>query len=65
MTLLINLREMGELHSWITHEDKRRDNRLPGQVLEISKKEPNAKMKAYHWLEVGLPALSGPYQNRP
>jgi len=63
MTRLVNLREMRTLHSWITHKDKRRDNQPPKK--EISKKKPNAGMKAEDWLEAGLPALSGPHQNRP
>jgi len=63
MTRLVNLREMRALHSWITHKDKRRDNQPPKK--EISKKKPNAGMKAEDWLEAGLPALSGPHQNRP
>ena len=65
MTRLVNLREMGELHSWITHKDKRRDNQPPRQVGGISRKRPNAGVKAEDWLEAGLPALSGPHQNRP
>lgn len=65
MTRLVNLREMGELHVWITHKGKRRDNKPSRQSQRISKPNPNAGMTQQVWLEAGLPALSGPHQNRP
>jgi len=65
MTRLVNLREMGEIHAWITHKGKPTDDKPPRQVREISKKKPNAGMTEELWLEAGLPALSGPHRNRP
>jgi hypothetical protein len=65
MARLVNLREMGELHAWITHKDKQTANKPPRQGRQISKPKPNAGMAEQVWLEAGLPALSGPHQNRP
>ncbi|MFU8796408.1 MAG: hypothetical protein ACNA7X_03820, partial [Dehalococcoidia bacterium] len=65
MTRLVNLREMGELHSWITHKDKQGANKTPRQGRQTSKPEPKAGTAEEVWLEAGLPALSGPHQNRP
>jgi hypothetical protein len=65
MTRLVNLREMGELHSWITNKGKQRDNKPPRQVRGIDKTRPNAGMTEQVWLEADLPALAGPHQDRP
>jgi len=65
MTRLVNLREMGELHAWITHKGQQRDNKPPRQVLGINKTRQNAGMTEEVWLEAGLPVLSGPHQDRP
>lgn len=65
MSRLVNLREMGELHWWIVHKDRQRDNKPPRQVREMSKEKPKAKMIADNWFEADLPALSGPRRNRP
>ncbi len=65
MTRLVNLRETGELHSWITHKGKRRENKPPRQVRSINKTRPNAGITEEVWLEAGLPALAGPHQDRP
>lgn len=65
MTRLVNLREMGELHAWITHKGRQRDNKPSRQSRQISTPKPNASMTQQVWLEAGLPALSGPHQNRP
>jgi hypothetical protein len=62
MSRLISLREMGKLHSWITHKDKL-DTQPPRE--EISKKIPSLGKDDGDWLKVGLPALYGPHQNRP
>jgi len=62
MARLISLRQMGQLHSRITHKDKSRDRQLPG--TEVNKKRTNRKRDAGAWLESGLPALYGPHQNR-
>jgi hypothetical protein len=64
MARLINLREMGELHSWINHRpDKPKSISPPEKEIQIrqcSISEDNGV-----WLEVGLPALCGPHRNRP
>jgi hypothetical protein len=65
MTRLVNLREMGELHAWITHKDKHRHNNPSRQAREINREKPNLGKTAEHWLQASLPALSGPHQNRP
>ena len=65
MTRLVNLREMGELHSWITHKGKQRDKKPPRQVRGINKTRPNAEMTEEVWLEADLPALFGSHQDRP
>jgi hypothetical protein len=65
MTRLVNLREMGELHSRITHKHRQGANKPPRQGRQTSKPNPNAGMTEQVWLEAGLPALSGPHQNRP
>ena len=65
MTRLVNLRETGELHSWITHKGKRRENKPPRQVRSINKTRPNAGITEEVWLEAGLPALAGPHQDHP
>jgi len=65
MTRLVNLREMGELHSWITHKDKQRTDKPPRQGRQTTKLKPKAGTAEEVWLEAGLPALSGPNQNRP
>ena len=62
MTRLISLREMGQLHSWITHKDKPGDS-YPSKK-EISNEKPVLGKEAGTWLEAGLPALYGPRQNR-
>lgn len=59
MARLISMREMGQLHSWITHRDQ------PKESHPLNKKKPTLKGDASAWLEAGLPALSGPHQNRP
>lgn len=65
MTQLVNLREMGELHWWITHKDRHKDNKPSQRAREISGGKTNAGKTAQYWLEAGLPALSGPHRNRP
>ncbi len=65
MTRLVNLREMGELHTCITHKDTQRANNPPRQGRQISKLKTKAGPAEELWLEAGLPALSGPNQNRP
>lgn len=63
MARLINLRERGELHSWINHR--------PGKPKGISPSEDKAHVRqsvtedSGAWLEVDLPALHGPHANRP
>lgn len=63
MARLISLREMGKLHSWITHKDKPESRLSPEK--EINQDKPILRKEAGAWLEAGLPALYGPHQNRP
>lgn len=63
MARLIDLREMGKLHSWITHKDEQRQSQPPER--QTTEKEPVADKGTAAWLEVNLPALHGPHQNRP
>ena len=63
MAKLISLREMGKLHSWITHKDKPGVSRRPRRET-IKAKQALGKDNGA-WLEVGLPALYGPRQNCP
>lgn len=65
MTRLVNLREMGELHTWITHKGRQRDDKPSRQRRQVSIAKPKAGTTQQIWLEAGLPALSGPHQNRP
>jgi len=62
MARLISLREMGKLHSWITHKDKT-DSQPSSEG--IRSETPSLKKDDGNWLKVGLPALDGPHQNRP
>lgn len=62
MARLISLREMGKLHSWITHKVKM--DSQPSRE-EIRKKTPRQRKDDGDWLKAGLPALYGPHQNRP
>ena len=62
MSRLISLRQMGQLHSRITCKDKSRDRQLP--EIKINRRKTNLEKDAGAWLEVGLPALYGPHQNR-
>ena len=57
MARLISLREIGQLHSWITHKDKIGESQPPQK--EISKEKPTPGKDAGAWLEAGLPALYG------
>lgn len=63
MARLISLREMGQLHSWITHKDKPEDSE-PAKK-EINREKPSSGKGLGAWLEAGLPALYGPHQDRP
>ena len=63
MAKLISLREMGKLHSRITQKDKPRVSQRPGRETIKDKRAPGKDNGT--WLEVGVPALYGPHQNRP
>ena len=63
MARLISLREMGELHSWITHKDKLGGNQPPKK--KTGKEKPMRRSDPAAWFKVSLPALYGPQQNRP
>lgn len=61
MARLISLREMGQLHFWITHKDKSGDRQSPGKAIS---KEPILKKDIGTWLQAALPSLHGPHQDR-
>lgn len=63
MARLIDLRETGKLHSWITHKDGERQSQPPER--QTTERGPVADKGTTAWLEVNLPALYGPHQNRP
>jgi len=63
MTRLISLREMGKLHSWIAQKDNPGVSRRPRRETIKAKQAPGKDNRT--WLEVGLPALYGPHQDRP
>ncbi|MEM2960580.1 MAG: UPF0236 family protein [Candidatus Bathyarchaeia archaeon] len=63
MSRLINLREMGKLHAWITSKDRTGSSRQSN--IGISKDKPILNKDIGAWLEVGLPALHEPHQSRP
>ncbi len=62
MARLITLREMGQLHSWITHKDKSGDRQPPKKVIS---KEVTSRKDVGTWLQATLPSLYGPHQDRP
>ena len=62
MARLISLREMGQLHSWITRKETSLQNK-PRHEVKVSTKLQTKDDAA--WLAVDLPALHGPHQNRP
>lgn len=62
MARLINLREQGQLHLWVTHRAKKHRphrSRSPAFTPRANDTECGA------WLEAGLPAVCGPQANRP
>jgi hypothetical protein len=62
MARLISLREMGQLHSRITHKE----NPLPSRPAREVKVSTKLQLKDdAAWLAAGLPALYGPHQDRP
>ncbi len=62
MARLISLREMGELHSWITQKDKRGETQP--QRGETTHRKPTPREDSGGWLQAGLPALYGPHPSR-
>lgn len=64
MARLINLRERGQLHSWINHSpDKPKSRSTPEKRIQLRQRLLNKDSGA--WLEANLPALYGPHANRP
>ena len=63
MCQLISLREMGKLHSQITHKGTVGSSQL--YQKQVSREKPKRVQDAGAWLEAGLPALFGPHQNHP
>jgi hypothetical protein len=62
MARLINLKEQGQLHSWVNHRGRsqaRRRKPSPTLPQAITADHTGA------WLEAVLPAISGPHSNRP
>jgi len=62
MTMLISLREMGQIHHWITHRDKSEERSLSRK--EISKRKVTKQKDNGAWLKADMPAFYGPHQNR-
>ena len=62
MARLISLREMGQIHYWITHRDTSEDRRLSRK--EISRGKVTKRKDTGAWLKAEMPALYGPHQNR-
>lgn len=62
MARLISLREMGQIHYWITHRDKSEGGRL--STKEISNRKVTKRKDTGAWLKAEMPVLYGPHQNR-
>lgn len=62
MARLISLREMGQIHYWITHGDKSEDRRL--SKTGVIKRRITKRKDTGAWLKAEIPALYGPHQNR-
>ena len=62
MARLISLREMGQLHSWITRKETAPHDQT---VREISVRTKLPFKDNSAWLAADLPALRGPHQDRP
>jgi len=62
MARLISLREMGQIHYWITHKDTSEDKRL--STKEISRSKVTKRRDTGAWLKAEMPVLYGPHQNR-
>ena len=62
MARLISLREMGQIHYWITHKDTSEDRRL--LTKEISRSKVTKRRDTGAWLKAEMPVLYGPHQNR-
>jgi len=64
MARLINLREAGELHSWVNRRfDKAKTISSPEREHQIKRRYVGKDSAG--WLEANLPALHGPHANRP
>jgi len=61
MARLISLREMGQIHHWITHKDISEDKRLP--TKEVIKSRVRKRRDSGAWLKAEMPAFYGPHQN--
>jgi len=62
MARLISLREMGQIHYWITHRDKSENGRLSRK--ESSNRKVTKRKDTGAWLKAEMPVLYGPHQNR-
>jgi len=62
MARLINLREMGQIHFWITRKDRPEAKRVPEK--KVIKRKISPQKDTGSWLEAGMPVLCGPHQNR-
>jgi len=62
MARLISLREMGQIHHWITHRDEPEDMRLSRE--ESSNRKIKKRKDTGAWLKTEMPVLYGPHQNR-
>ena len=64
MARLINLREKGELHSWINHNPNPPKG-IPSPEHKAQIKPQSVSKDSGAWLEANLPALYGPHAHHP
>jgi hypothetical protein len=62
MARLISLREMGQIHSWITHNNRLRSS--TSTEKKVSNRKIISRKDTGDWLQAGMPVLIGPHQNR-
>ena len=63
MARLISLREMGELNTWIKCSDKLQHTTVKKRIMPEESQYQGKDDDT--WLNASLPALYGPYSNRP
>ena len=63
MARLINLRERGNLNTWVKYQN--RTQHIPSRERTMLKEDQYQDRDNAAWLSAGLPALHGPHSNRP